>query len=177
MSTAQFQSLANPYSLGLGGLSQIATIESVIYPRINSVSAPMELTRQFPAVIQPLSSLNAADRLTRGKAADAVFPNLRSAGFQFSSRPRSATRASSSARWQLPKNLSPDTKPLSREELERKWLKANRHEYRGRWIALDGDKLLVSADSGEEVYRVVGKRKPAPLVMLIPEHESVFFGW
>ena len=62
-------------------------------------------------------------------------------------------------------------------ELERIWLAANRHRYSGRWIALDGDRLLAVGVSSREVFCEVANHTPAPLVIHITEPELPFAGW
>jgi hypothetical protein len=65
----------------------------------------------------------------------------------------------------------------SRHELEKTWLAEHRHEYRGRWIALDGNRLLATAACAKEVFAQVASHKPTPLVTQIPEQELPFAGW
>jgi len=62
-------------------------------------------------------------------------------------------------------------------DMERIWLAANRHSYSGRWIALDGDRLLAVGDSSREVFSEVANHTPAPLVIRIVEQEAPFAGW
>jgi hypothetical protein len=62
-------------------------------------------------------------------------------------------------------------------EMERIWLAANRHRYSGRWIALDGDRLLAVGSSSREVFSEVANHAPAPLVIHIVEQELPFAGW
>ena len=37
-------------------------------------------------------------------------------------------------------------------ELERRWLEENSRQYSGRWVALEGDRLLATGSSAREVY-------------------------
>jgi hypothetical protein len=37
--------------------------------------------------------------------------------------------------------------------LSQKWIIANRQEYRGRWVVLQGDQLLASASSSAELLK------------------------
>ncbi len=62
-------------------------------------------------------------------------------------------------------------------DMERIWLAANRHRYSGRWIALDGDRLLADGASAREVFAEVANHTPAPLVIHIAEGEPPFAGW
>ena len=61
--------------------------------------------------------------------------------------------------------------------LERLWLAANWHKYLGRWIALDGDRLLAVGTCSREVFAEVAGHTPAPLVIQVVEHEMPFAGW
>jgi antitoxin (DNA-binding transcriptional repressor) of toxin-antitoxin stability system len=65
-----------------------------------------------------------------------------------------------------------------RERMEFRWLALNRHQYAGRWVALDGDRLLAVGDSAQEVYALIGDHRRTPLVTRIePEEELSFAGW
>jgi len=139
---------------GLGGQGQISTIEQ---------SQAMEGTRGVPLLAAELISFRsvqgyAAGRLLSAKsigehlgAGQAVVDGFRA--------------------------LDDKGKSVSRQSREKNWLAAHRHEFKGRWIALDGDQLLASGASAREVFAAVGKHKPTPLVMEIPEQESSFPGW
>ncbi|MGH9850982.1 MAG: DUF5678 domain-containing protein [Blastocatellia bacterium] len=55
--------------------------------------------------------------------------------------------------------IDPGTPPIlppkefvAKWELERRWLEKNGQEYAGRWVALDGDRLLAAGSSAREVY-------------------------
>ena len=37
--------------------------------------------------------------------------------------------------------------------LSQNWIKANRQEYRGRWVVLQGDQLLASASSSADLLK------------------------
>lgn len=37
-------------------------------------------------------------------------------------------------------------------EQERTWLAQHQHEYAGRWVALDGDRLVATGSNAKEVY-------------------------
>lgn len=65
-----------------------------------------------------------------------------------------------------------------RARLEFGWLAANQQRYAGRWIALEGNKLLAVGDSAQEVYRAIANREGIPLVTRVePEGEVYFAGW
>jgi antitoxin (DNA-binding transcriptional repressor) of toxin-antitoxin stability system len=65
-----------------------------------------------------------------------------------------------------------------RERTEFKWLALNRERYAGRWVALEGDRLLAVGDSGREVYAAIANQGRTPLVTRIePEDEVYFAGW
>jgi Family of unknown function (DUF5678) len=61
---------------------------------------------------------------------------------------------------------------------EFRWLAVNRQRYAGRWVALDGDRLLAVADSAQEVYAAITNHRGIPLVTCVePEGETYFAGW
>ena len=65
---------------------------------------------------------------------------------------------------------------LSREF---QWLKEHKHEYVGKWVAVEGDQLISVGDTGKEVYaaaRAAGIK--SPFVHLIsPTEDMPFGGW
>lgn len=65
----------------------------------------------------------------------------------------------------------------SRHELENAWLTGHRHEFSGKWIALDGETLLAAGTSAKEVFASVKNHTPTPLVMQIVEDHLPFAGW
>ena len=75
------------------------------------------------------------------------------------------------------KKLAEAVENASRYDLEKRWLTAHRQEYRGKWIALDGETLLATGSSSKEVFAAVSGHKPTPLVVEIAEHEASFPGW
>jgi hypothetical protein len=60
---------------------------------------------------------------------------------------------------------------------EMKWLAENRHKFLGRWIALQGQKLLAEGSTAKEVFAKVADQKTPPLVVQIIEEELPFAGW
>lgn len=65
---------------------------------------------------------------------------------------------------------------LSRELL---WLKEHKHEYRGQWVALDGDRLISHGTNAREVSeaaRAAGVEIPF-LTRIEPDEELPFGGW
>jgi len=58
-----------------------------------------------------------------------------------------------------------------------KWLAENGHRFRGRWIALEGDRLLADGTTSREVFSKVAERSQPPLVIRIDEEELPFAGW
>jgi hypothetical protein len=67
---------------------------------------------------------------------------------------------------------------MTREQSEFNWLALNREHYAGRWVALDGDRLLADGKSGREVYAAIANHGRIPLVTRVePEDEPYFAGW
>lgn len=65
-----------------------------------------------------------------------------------------------------------------RERSEFCWLALNQQQYAGRWVALNGSRLLAVGDSAREVYAAIAKRKGTPLVTRVEgENEAYFAGW
>lgn len=71
--------------------------------------------------------------------------------------------------------LIPETKitfikrsPDPKTALSQNWIKANRETYQGRWVALDGDRILADASSSTELAKIIditdGKRKFITLI-------------
>jgi hypothetical protein len=61
-----------------------------------------------------------------------------------------------------------------------RWLHENREKYSGRWVALDGDRLIASGPTAKEVYsRAKAEGVEIPFIELITEREPVPFtgGW
>jgi hypothetical protein len=60
---------------------------------------------------------------------------------------------------------------------EMNWLAQHRRTYAGRWIALEGDRLLAVGATAREVFAHVGERPRPPLVIQIENEEMPFAGW
>ena len=61
-----------------------------------------------------------------------------------------------------------------------RWLQENREKYSGRWVALDGDRLIASGSTAKEVYsKAKAESIEIPFVELVTEEESGPFtgGW
>jgi len=73
---------------------------------------------------------------------------------------KSETKKESSI--ELEQKLVPETKitfvqrsPDPKTALSQNWVKANRINYRGRWVALDGELLLADASSSAELIKSI----------------------
>lgn len=55
-------------------------------------------------------------------------------------------------------------------ELERKWLEENGQEYAGRWVALDGVRLLATGSSASEVYAALKATGVSGSLVMRVEH-------
>ncbi|MFZ0963363.1 MAG: DUF5678 domain-containing protein [Terriglobia bacterium] len=65
-----------------------------------------------------------------------------------------------------------------RQMSEISWLETHREQYRGRWVALEGNALLAVGDSAREVYTAIARHEGAPLVTRVePEDQLPFAGW
>jgi len=61
-----------------------------------------------------------------------------------------------------------------------RWLHENQEKYSGQWVALDGDRLIASGPTANEVYsKAKAEGVQIPFVELVTERESVPFtgGW
>jgi len=61
-----------------------------------------------------------------------------------------------------------------------RWLRENAEKYSGQWIALDGDRLIASGSTAEEVYsKAKAEGVEIPFVELVSQQESGPFtgGW
>jgi len=54
-----------------------------------------------------------------------------------------------------PKITSVKRSPDPNTALSQNWIKANREEYRGRWVVLKGEQLLAEASSSEELMKLI----------------------
>lgn len=75
------------------------------------------------------------------------------------------------------KRLAENARRRYEMEKERIWLAENRSKYFGKWIALEGGRLLAVADSAKEVFSKVANHPTPPLVIRISEHDLPFSGW
>lgn len=68
---------------------------------------------------------------------------------------------------------------LSKREQARKWINENREEYVGKWVVLDGDKLIsVGANSREVCEEARNKGIEAPFLAKVEAVNSLpFAGW
>jgi hypothetical protein len=67
-----------------------------------------------------------------------------------------------------------------RTKAARRWISEHRAEYRGRWVALDGDRLVASSEDGREVVAHVGSEGiEGPFVTRIEADDEQAFcgGW
>ena len=60
---------------------------------------------------------------------------------------------------------------------EMKWLAENGRKFSGKWIALEGERLLAVGGTSREVFSKVADRTEPPLVIRIDEEELPFAGW
>ena len=65
---------------------------------------------------------------------------------------------------------------------EREWVLANREQYRGQWVVLDGDRLVGHTPDPEAVNAIYDQARAegvrSPFVKLIPEDdEPIWMGW
>jgi len=68
--------------------------------------------------------------------------------------------------------------PAERARLEFRWLAENAERYVGRWVALEGDRLVAVGDSAREVYAAIANLEGTPLVTRVgPREETFFAGW
>jgi hypothetical protein len=67
-----------------------------------------------------------------------------------------------------------------RSEGSLRWLNENRQQYLGRWVALDGCRLIASGETAREVYsKAKADGVKTPFVELVTEGEPALFsgGW
>ena len=63
-------------------------------------------------------------------------------------------------------------------EAEMRWLREHGAEYAGRWVALDGDRLVAAGADGREVYREAHARGVGtPFVTFVEEDVPFVAGW
>jgi uncharacterized protein DUF5678 len=88
-------------------------------------------------------------------------------------------------RWLEAKEVSNGDADISQAQANRsakslRWLEENRYEYSGQWVALDGDRLIASGSTAQEVYsKAKAEGVEIPFVELITRRESGPFtgGW
>ena len=87
--------------------------------------------------------------------------------------------------YELPPLLQAPAEPaksrpeVSRFTLEQQWIERNRKEYAGKWVALEGDRLLAFAETAKAVYRAaseIGVQRPL-VVKVEPPDQPPFAGW
>jgi len=61
--------------------------------------------------------------------------------------------------------------------LETEWLAQNANRYQGRWVALDGDRLLADGSCAKQVFDAIKGYRPIPLVVRIESQTLPFAGW
>jgi hypothetical protein len=97
--------------------------------------------------------------------------------------PKAYARFAASQKWRTTFSPAPAARGdavnvAERERLEFRWLALNRQQYAGRWVALDGNRLLAVGDSAREVYAAIASDEVTPLVTRVePEDEVYFAGW
>ena len=61
--------------------------------------------------------------------------------------------------------------------LAMKWIKDNQNEYRGKWVCLDGDKLISYGEDAVKVHREAkNKGIETPFVVEVREEETAYLG-
>lgn len=58
----------------------------------------------------------------------------------------------------------------------REWLKAHRHEYAGKWVVLDGDRLIGAGDDPRNIFEQAAQGVKVPFVKFIQESLDPFMG-
>jgi len=167
------------YPGGLGGYQQLFTIESITAPVRKPQKPAFEFANRHYGAEQSQAIETARGSSLVG-AERGHFPISKAYGVsRFGSSSKSIAEQLESAMVVIDRfrKLADKAERVSRHDRERNWLAAHRHEFRGRWIALDGDKLLAAGTSSKEVFAAVREHKPTPLVVEIAERESSFPGW
>lgn len=59
---------------------------------------------------------------------------------------------------------------------EMKWLAENRAAFRGKWIALQGDRLLAVGATAGEVFATIGNQATSALVIRVEKDDLPFGG-
>ena len=61
--------------------------------------------------------------------------------------------------------------------LAMKWIEENRAEYLGKWVCLDGDKLIGFGEDGTKVYNeAIAKGIKSPFMEFVKEEETHYLG-
>lgn len=60
-----------------------------------------------------------------------------------------------------------------RDAREREWLTKHSREFVGKWVALDGDRLLAAGEDGLDVYREGSKHSPVPTVFRVEAPDAL----
>ena len=171
--TSGLASQNEKYPFGLGGSAQTFTIEASLAPARKPAKSTIEfLNRAYE--MQRCGSMNISMMHTpelRGWERQRT-DEIVGLGVPVAEHLKSVQAAIARLR-----SLAAREKRADREIRERNWLAAHRHEYRGQWIALEGDELLATGSTSKEVFAAVGKHEPTPLVIQIPKQEASFPGW
>jgi hypothetical protein len=65
----------------------------------------------------------------------------------------------------------------SRPSLEQQWIARNGAQYKGEWVALDGDRLVGHGENAMEIYnRARAQGVISPYLVEIPQEEELPFG-
>ena len=67
--------------------------------------------------------------------------------------------------------------PKESPSAELRWLADHRATFAGRWVALQGDRLLASGENAREVFSKVKHLSPPPVLLRVEETELPFAGW
>ncbi len=65
--------------------------------------------------------------------------------------------------------------PMKDRSKEMRWLKDHRHEYRGEWVALEGDRLVAHGNDAKEVF-AAARHLEALVEYIHPDYDKPFMG-
>ena len=67
----------------------------------------------------------------------------------------------------------------NKARISMQWVREHRDEYLGKWVALDGDRLLASGDDAKEIYQEARRQGvDCPFITrVVEESEAVWGGW
>lgn len=92
-------------------------------------------------------------------------------------RQRLRSRLDDELRAEAVPSLAPSLLPIvapdefaTRWEQNRRWLEQHQAQYAGQWVALDGDRLLTSGQSAQEVYATLKAAGISGSMVLRVEH-------